>query len=87
MLNGSSPLQYPAGSRDARERESLNSSIRTSFEPRIPLELESQIQPTGTGADSTEPTPVSTVSVPIRSVAPVRYEYDNIALSPGFMID
>ncbi|KAJ5689259.1 GTP cyclohydrolase 1 [Penicillium macrosclerotiorum] len=45
MLNGSSPLQAstPAGSgtrvRDARERESLNSSIRSSFAPRIPAEF------------------------------------------------
>lgn len=28
-------------SRDARERESLNSSIRSSFAPRIPVEFES----------------------------------------------
>lgn len=41
LLNGSSPL-HPSnstGGRDARERESLNSSIRSSFAPRIPAEL------------------------------------------------
>lgn len=47
MLNGSSPLQSSttAGSgtrvRDNRERESLNSSIRSSFAPRVPAEFES----------------------------------------------
>lgn len=46
MLNGSSPLQSStaAGSgtrvRDNRERESLNSSIRSSFAPRVPAEFE-----------------------------------------------
>ncbi|EAW24321.1 GTP cyclohydrolase I [Aspergillus fischeri NRRL 181] len=41
LLNGSSPL-HPSnttGGRDARERESLNSSIRSSFAPRIPAEF------------------------------------------------
>jgi GTP cyclohydrolase I len=41
LLNGSSPL-HPSnttGVRDARERESLNSSIRSSFAPRIPAEF------------------------------------------------
>lgn len=47
MLNGGSPLQSSttAGSgtrvRDNRERESLNSSIRSSFAPRVPPEFES----------------------------------------------
>lgn len=46
MLNGSSPLQSSASpgsgarARDARERESLNSSIRSSFAPRIPVGFE-----------------------------------------------
>ncbi|KAJ5708920.1 GTP cyclohydrolase 1 [Penicillium malachiteum] len=45
MLNGSSPLQASSSpgsgtrARDARERESLNSSIRSSFAPRVPAEL------------------------------------------------
>lgn len=47
MLNGSSPLQSSTSSgggsstraRDARERESLNSSIQSSFAPRIPVEF------------------------------------------------
>ena len=41
VLNGSSPLNLSAGARAARERESLNSSIRSSFTPRIPAEFES----------------------------------------------
>ncbi|KAJ5919978.1 GTP cyclohydrolase 1 [Penicillium verhagenii] len=45
MLNGSSPLQSSSGTgtgnrtRDARERESLNTSIRSSFAPRVPVGL------------------------------------------------
>jgi len=84
MLNGSSPLQRPTGSRDARERESLNSSIRTSFEPRIPLEFDTQPETNGTGAHPIQA--ASTASVPIRSVAPVRYEYDKVPTSLGFMV-
>lgn len=49
MLNGSSPLQSSSSSaggsttraRDARERESLNTSIQSSFAPRIPAEFNS----------------------------------------------
>lgn len=84
MLNGSSPLQrHSTGGRDARERESLNSSIRTSFEPRVPFEFDSKHESTeaevGAAApvDPTEST--STASVPIRSVVPVRYEHENVA--------
>ncbi|KAJ5495297.1 GTP cyclohydrolase 1 [Penicillium diatomitis] len=46
MLNGSSPLQSSTASgsgtrtRDSRERESLNSSIKSSFAPRVPAEFE-----------------------------------------------
>ncbi|KAJ5908545.1 hypothetical protein N7495_001227 [Penicillium taxi] len=56
MLNGSSPLQLSSSSgsgsgtgtrtRDARERESLNSSIKSSFTPRIPVEFESSNEAT-----------------------------------------
>ncbi|CAG8126592.1 unnamed protein product [Penicillium salamii] len=81
MLNGSSPLQRSStDSRDARERESLNSSIRTSFEPRIPFQFDTETESTGTGADPTEST--STVSVPIRSVAPVRPTLNDPARDP-----
>ncbi|OQE24825.1 hypothetical protein PENFLA_c009G07534 [Penicillium flavigenum] len=78
MLNGSSPLQRSTNSRDSRERESLNTSIRSSFEPRIPLEFESPKTETKTeteGDNETGATPtqsVSSASVPIRSVVPVR---------------
>ncbi|PLB51935.1 GTP cyclohydrolase I [Aspergillus steynii IBT 23096] len=41
LLNGGSPLQPSLRSRDARERESLNSSIMSSFAPRIPVEFDS----------------------------------------------
>ncbi|PLN77667.1 putative GTP cyclohydrolase I [Aspergillus taichungensis] len=41
LLNGGSALNPSMNSRDARERESLNSSIRSSFAPRIPVEFES----------------------------------------------
>lgn len=87
MLNGSSPLQRSTGSRDSRERESLSTSIRSSFEPRIPIEFESpetktdtktetQAETEETGAAPTQA--VSSASVPIRSVAPVRYVYNDI---------
>lgn len=80
MLNGSSPLQRSTGTRDARERESLNSSIRTSFEPRIPFQFDSETESTGTGADPAQST--STASVPIRSVAPVRPSLNDPARDP-----
>ncbi|KAA8643028.1 hypothetical protein EYZ11_003639 [Aspergillus tanneri] len=41
LLNGGSPLHPSNRSRDARERESLNSSIVSSFSPRVPVEFES----------------------------------------------
>lgn len=47
MLNGGSPLHASTSSgsgtrvRDARERESLNTSIRSSFAPRVPAEFDS----------------------------------------------
>jgi GTP cyclohydrolase I len=73
MLNGSSPLQRSStGNRDERERESLNSSIRSSFEPRVPL----QFAPETVAAVPTEST--SAASVPIRNVVPVRYVSDDI---------
>ncbi|KAI9369504.1 hypothetical protein BJX61DRAFT_145681 [Aspergillus egyptiacus] len=41
LLNGGSPLNNTsAASRDAREREVLNTSIRSSFAPRIPAEFD-----------------------------------------------
>lgn len=48
MINGNSPLQSStaAGSgtgtraRDARERQSLNTSIQSSFAPRVPIEFD-----------------------------------------------
>ncbi|KAJ5104678.1 hypothetical protein NUU61_002025 [Penicillium alfredii] len=55
MLNGSSPLHAPLGARDARERESLNSSIRSSFAPRIPVEFDAPV--TESAGDYTSETP------------------------------
>ncbi|KAL4894492.1 hypothetical protein BDV59DRAFT_175570 [Aspergillus ambiguus] len=40
LLNGGSPLQSSSSGRGARERESLNSSIRSSFAPRVPVEFD-----------------------------------------------
>ncbi|KAL5355312.1 hypothetical protein BJX96DRAFT_141086 [Aspergillus floccosus] len=40
LLNGGSPLHPSSSGRDARERESLNTSIRSSFAPRIPAEFD-----------------------------------------------
>lgn len=40
LLNGGSSLNSAMNSRGARERESLNSSIRSSFAPRIPAEFD-----------------------------------------------
>lgn len=61
MLNGNSPLQSStaAGSgsgnraRDARERESLNSSIQSSFTPRVPIEFDSLEAGSAAVGDST----------------------------------
>lgn len=39
MLNGGSPLHLSTSSRDARERENLNSSIRSSFAAQRPAEF------------------------------------------------
>ncbi|KAJ5575661.1 hypothetical protein N7535_002587 [Penicillium sp. DV-2018c] len=75
MLNGSSPLQRTTGSRDARERESLNSSIRSSFEPRIPLQFEAVESHTATDGETgigAAAQSTSSASVPIRNVVPVR---------------
>ncbi|GAD93552.1 hypothetical protein PVAR5_2164 [Paecilomyces variotii No. 5] len=41
LINGSSPLSGSTTSRDSRERENLNSSIRSSFHPQVPVEFES----------------------------------------------
>ncbi|KAL4994616.1 hypothetical protein BDV10DRAFT_176541 [Aspergillus recurvatus] len=40
LLNGGSPLAGSVASRDVRERESLNTSIRSSFAPRVPIEFD-----------------------------------------------
>lgn len=96
MLNGSSPL-HPTGSRHSRERESLNTSIRSSFEPRIPLEFESPQTKTetkteteaeaGTETGAAPAQSVSSASVPIRSVAPVRYVYSDITINDNGAFD
>lgn len=72
MINGSSPLQSsssPGGgarARDARERESLNTSIRSSFAPRVPVgfeveeESEEDPEPTQAGPAPADASPAST---------------------------
>lgn len=95
MLNGSSPLQRSTGSRDSRERESLNTSIRSSFEPRIPVEFESPETETETKTETKAETEtgaaptqaVSSVDVPIRSVAPVRYVYRDFNIDEHSNLD
>ena len=60
MLNGSSPLHVSTGSRHARERESLNSSILSSFTPRIPVEFDlpaSAAHPSGESLSLVDDTP------------------------------
>ncbi|QKX61268.1 uncharacterized protein TRUGW13939_08416 [Talaromyces rugulosus] len=55
LLNGSSPLQSSTGSNSSnRERESLNSSIRSSFRGSVDL------QPSSEAASSTVPTSLDT---------------------------
>ncbi|RAH48431.1 GTP cyclohydrolase I [Aspergillus aculeatinus CBS 121060] len=64
MLNGGSPLHLSLGSRDARERESLNSSIRSSFTPRVPVEfadLPENIRPVGDSSQYQDDTPSGSV--------------------------
>ncbi|KAJ5280331.1 hypothetical protein N7478_005703 [Penicillium angulare] len=57
MLNGGSPLQSSSGpstgttARDVRERESLNSSIRSSFAPRVPAGLGFDVEAAATPSD------------------------------------
>lgn len=61
MLNGSSPLQSSTASsggsstraRDARERESLNSSIQSSFAPRVLAEFNAVEASPAPAAEST----------------------------------
>ncbi|CAL5871276.1 uncharacterized protein PFLUO_LOCUS5526 [Penicillium psychrofluorescens] len=64
MLNGSSPLHPATGVRDERERESLNSSIRSSFAPRIPAEFNSPETGSAVAGEST-PSAVGVVRSPI----------------------
>jgi GTP cyclohydrolase I len=40
IVNGGSPLGVSTGARDARERDVLNSSIRSSFSSRKPVQIE-----------------------------------------------
>lgn len=68
LLNGSSPLSNSTSARDARERESLASSIRSSFTPRTPAEFDSPSA--GTMSQSNDATSASGVA---RESNPARY--------------
>ncbi|KAJ5379509.1 GTP cyclohydrolase 1 [Penicillium cosmopolitanum] len=68
MINGSSPLQSsssPGGgtrARDARERESLNTSIQSSFAPRVPVGFEAEEEKQD--PESTQAGPAPAVDAP-----------------------
>lgn len=87
MLNGGSPLHTSTGSgsgtrvRDARERESLNTSIRSSFAPRVPAGFDSLGETetdsagnAGPAADNTENT--TNEPTPAHSAMTLRYVDD-----------
>lgn len=77
MLNGSSPLQSSttagtgARARDNRERESLNSSIKSSFAPRVPAEFEAIETNSSTDAQTTSA--AATAAVNSESTLTLRY--------------
>ena len=52
LVNGGSQLHRSASVRDANERDNLNSSIRSSFTSRKPIELNSSRSTMGTGEGS-----------------------------------
>ncbi|KAE8150187.1 hypothetical protein BDV25DRAFT_154918 [Aspergillus avenaceus] len=65
LLNGT-PALTPTNSRGARERESLNSSIRSSFAPRIPAEFnmpETVVHPVDDATDNADGAPSSSGAV------------------------
>ncbi|RJE22540.1 gtp cyclohydrolase i [Aspergillus sclerotialis] len=65
ILNGSSPLSLSTSARDARERDILNSSIRSSFSARRPAQFDS---PEMVGESSSASGPVP--AVPSGNVKP-----------------
>ncbi|KAF9887326.1 hypothetical protein FE257_010321 [Aspergillus nanangensis] len=68
LLNGGSPLNSPSSprGRDARERESLNTSILSSFAPRIPVEFD---VPEATASSASH---ASDLDAPVRSPETVK---------------
>lgn len=58
IFNGSSPLSLSTSARDARERDVLNSSIRSSFSARRPAQFDS---PEMVGESSSASGPVPAV--------------------------
>lgn len=88
MLNGSSPLQSSASSgggsttraRDARERESLNTSIQSSFAARVPAEFNTVEANPAAPADTTS----NDTEDPRNNTVTLRYAFctANILLNP-----
>ncbi|KAL3462584.1 hypothetical protein BJX64DRAFT_259001 [Aspergillus heterothallicus] len=67
LLNGGSPLHTSVASRDARERESVQTSIRSSFAPRVPAEFdlpESDAQAADHASSYDSPRRSSTITKP-----------------------
>lgn len=69
LINGSSPLNN-SNTRDSRERESLNSSIRSSFHPRTPAEFESSSTESMSHSNSASN---ANAGATTRSLEPARY--------------
>lgn len=90
MLNGSSPLQAstsPGKSskvRDARERESLNSSIRSSFAPRVPVGFDS-VEESDAAAPTDDATPHEEAGTSLGALA-IRYDILSIEYTPEYTI-
>lgn len=84
MLNGSSPLQTSSSpgksskARDARERESLNSSIRSSFAPHVPVGFDS-LEESDSAAPTYDATPGEGAGAPHGALA-IRYACFPIAI-------
>lgn len=80
MINGNSPLQSSAAAgsgsgtrvRDIRERESLNSSIQSSFAPRVPIEFDNHEEGPSYAKDSTSSETAAAAST--HSTLTLRYD-------------
>jgi GTP cyclohydrolase I len=94
MLNGSSPLQSssaPGGgtrARDARERESLNTSIRSSFAPRVPVGFETaEEEDEGEDPESTQAGPAPADDSPASTSQTTPAQHGALSIRYGYQFN